>query len=289
MKTITFFSEKGGVGKSSFSMMYASWLHYKYGVKVGLADFNRRILAYRNEEIEQRNLLRKNNPDIKPFNVLKTWPIVDVNYERTRELRRSGVQQPYAVWLEEQCVDGRLTGMDVVLCDFPGSLSGYEFIQNISLHMLNLIVIPTDKDPMTLDSTFKLHDMIRKYNHCAFINKARTNLNNQRASYLKFAELLVKEGLPLLPDLISNSDRMMSIEKVDNIRSTFGFPDFDLPEYGASKDLGIGNLFIDVTRELAKTKDLRGTGTADLSFVERLRKVDDGRQLRGTQYKDYEI
>lgn len=289
MKTITFFSEKGGVGKSSFSIMYASWLHYKYGVKVGLADFNRRILNYRNEEIEKRKKLRIGNPDIKLFDVSKAWPIVDVNYDRTSELRKAGVQRPYAIWLEEECRSGRLAGMDVVLCDFPGSLTGFEFIQNCSMRMLNLIVIPTDKDPMVLDSTFSLHNLIKEYNHCAFINKARTNLNNQRASYIKFAELLVKEGLPLLPDMISNSDRMMSIEKVDNIRSTFGFPDFDLPEYGASKDLGIGNLFIDVTRELAKTKDLRGTGTADLSFVERLRKVDDGRQLRGTQYKDYEI
>ena len=40
MKTITFFSEKGGVGKSTFSIMLASWLHHKMGVKVALADFN---------------------------------------------------------------------------------------------------------------------------------------------------------------------------------------------------------------------------------------------------------
>ena len=289
MKTISFFSEKGGVGKSSFTIMYASWLHYKYGVKVALADFNKRILAYRNAEIKTRNELCKATPGLMPYDDRNAWPITDVNYTIIRMLKNEGDQSPYANWLEVECQKGKLKGFDVVICDFPGSLTGSEFIQVCGMRLLNLIVIPIEKDEMTINATFDLHKITKEFNHCVFINKARTNFNNQRATYRKFAEILVEKGLPLLPDMVSNSDRMMSIDKVDNIRSTFGFPDFDLPEFGPAKDLGVENLFIDVTRELEKTKDLKGTGTADLSFVHSLKKKPDARQLKGTSYPEYEI
>lgn len=292
MKTIAFFSEKGGVGKSSFTIMYASWLHYKYGVKVAVADFNQRISAYRKSEQEERLKLCKKNPGLKPFEDKNTWPIENVSYAVIRQYKSEGYATPYGFWFEAMYTRGSLRGYDVILCDFPGSMTGNEFQDVCSMKLLNLVIIPTEKDEMTLDSTFWLHTLLKsanKCNYCAFINKARTNLNNQRATYHGLAEILIKRGLPLLPDMVSNSDRMMSIDKVDNIRSTYGFPDFSRDEYGPNRDLGVENLFIDVTRELDKTKDLRDTGTADLSFVRSLKKTDDGRQLRGTPFKEYEI
>ena len=54
MKSLTFFNEKGGTGKSTFTMMYASWLQYIHGVRVTVVDFNERLEKYRNDEIEAR-------------------------------------------------------------------------------------------------------------------------------------------------------------------------------------------------------------------------------------------
>lgn len=290
MKTITFFSEKGGVGKSSFTIMYASALQYKYGIKVGIADFNKRIEGYRKAEINNRELRRKTNPDIPPFDIENAWPIYTVRNQEIADLQKMGYQNPYATWLDGK-LRNELKDMDVVLLDFPGSLTGKEFIQVAGMHMINLIVIPTEKDEMTLQSTQMLHNVLvkNKSNHCVFINKAQLGLRNLRATYLKLGEILIQKGFPMLPDMVTYSEKMMSIDKIDNFRSTFQFPDFNLPEFGASKDLGIQNLFIDITRELKKTPDLKGTSKANLSFADTLTKVNDGRQLTGTPYRQYEI
>ena len=107
--------------------------------------------------------------------------------------------------------------------------------------------------------------------------------------YMNLGRTLTKKGLPMLPDMVSHSDRMMTIDKVDIIRSTFGYPDFDSPAFTRSRDLGIQNLFIDVTRELAATEDQRRTAPSDLTFIEGLEKQNDGRCFTGSAFPQYEL
>lgn len=294
MKTITFFSEKGGVGKSTFSIMFASYLQ-KMGVKVALADFNSRIAMYRKAEMENRNKFIEKNPEsgLKPFDVTSAWPIVECTYKDYVELKRNGTQFPFGSWFDREISEGgRLHDYDIIVCDFPGSISGGEFTQVLGLKKISLVVIPTEKDQMTLQSTLKLRNYLKKSNNddfCVFVNKAQLGLKNFRSTYMRFGKRLIDVGLPVLPDMVSFSERIMALEKVDTIRSTFAFPDFEDAEYGSAKDLGIINLFIDILRELDKKPDLRGTGKTELPFVKDLVKKNDGRQLHGTPFNDYEI
>lgn len=292
MKTISFFSEKGGVGKSSFSIMYCSWLK-KHGVKVALADFNHRIGRYREAEIRARENYIANNPEdnVSPFNLEDAWPIVDAWSKDIEPYRREGLPQPHASWFKDQVRKGALAGYDVIVCDFPGSMSDGSFIDMLSLKQLNLVVVPTEKDEMTLHSTLRLKDILNKsnYNWCCFINKAQLGLKNFRNSYLRLGRKLKNSDVAMLPDIITYSERMTTIDKVDIIRSTFGFPDFTKPEFNGLSDLGLENLFIDVTRELNKTADLPGTSGADLDFVKQLKKKDDGRWFKGSAYPQYEF
>lgn len=291
MKSITFYSEKGGVGKSSFVILYASWLSYVHGVKVGVADFNERIANYRRAEVNQREALRKNDPSLPSFDERTAWPIVTAYPGDIITLKKSGYQKPNAAWLKRQIgQDGPLAQVDVLLCDFPGSLSGMEFLDIASLRMLNLVVIPTENDKMTERSTKKLHSLLKPgYNHCIFLNKANMNLAQMKARSREYVRQMTKAGYPMLPDIISATDRMGAIDKVDNMRSTFGFPTFETDADGRPKDFGIGNLFIDVTRELAKTADLPGTNRTDLSFVEGLSKNPDERQSGDSAFPEYQI
>ena len=290
MKILTFFNEKGGVGKSSFTMMYASWLKYVHGVKVGVADFNLRLNNYRRSEVLFREMYIKKNPetDVKPFSMDNIWPIVSVTERDIINLRREN-KLPYGVWLNDLIMDGELADMDVVLCDFPGSLSGREFLEVKAKNLLNLVVIPVEREQQTITTTFKLNRLLEGYNHCMFLNKAELNLPNIRKKYIEFARELKRSGWPMLPDLIVNSTRMGDMDRVDDMRSTFAYPDFSQPQYGNSKDLGIENLFIDITRELDKTADIDKTGTADLSFINNMVKKNDGRQFTGSAYPQYEI
>lgn len=289
MKTITFFSEKGGVGKSSFSILYASWLHHKHGVKVAMADFNDRISDYRAAEVRERNRIIRENPGkYLPYDGSKTWPIFNADFQKIDALRRRGSVFPYATWFEDTFVRNAGNAYDVVVCDFPGSLTGGEFENLLATNMLNYIVIPIEKEEQTIQSTMKLNNSLKGINHSVFINKALLDLRNIRTQYMNFGKLLASKGLPMLPDMVSRSDKMQVIEKVDIIRSTFNYPDFDSEAFARSRDLGIENLFLDVTRELAKTRDLYGTGKADLSFTERLAKRQDGRSFTGSSYPEYE-
>lgn len=299
MKIITFFSEKGGVGKSSFSIMYASWLKFQYGIKVGVADFNKRLSDYRLAEIDARRALIEKNPDldIKPLLPEQSWPIVEASYIEVKEYEKNGSQFPNASWLKDEITIGRLKDCDVVLCDFAGSLDDKKYTHCLIQGLISLTVTPIEKDSMTVKSTLNLYAGLKKYsvNHkisfanCVFVNKAQLGLRNYRKQYIDFAKFLKDKNLPVLPDIVSYSERMTSMNKVDNIRSTFGFPDFESPEYGMSKDLGIGNLFIDITKELAKRPDIKGTPKADLSFINDVQKKNDGRQFSGSAFPEYEI
>ena len=293
MKTITFFSEKGGVGKSSFSIMFASWLRYNHGVDVALADFNHRISRYRESEIRARNKFIKENPEtgVLPFNEHNAWPIVDAWADDIKSYQEDGLPYPYASWFNDQVTKGDLAGHDVIVCDFPGSMTDGSFMNMLTMHHLGLVIIPTEKDEMTLGSTLRLKDILNRtnYNYCCFINKAQLGLKNFRNAYLKFGRKLTALSVRMLPDIVTYSERMTTIDKVDIIRSTFGFPDFNKPEYNGISDLGIENLFIDVTRELAKVPDYKGTGNADLSFIETMQKKNDGRFFKGSSYPEYEF
>lgn len=291
MKTITFFSEKGGVGKSSFSMMYASWLKYVHGVKVGIADFNMRIKSYRMNEYQLREKFIKKNPELgyQHFDLDSAWPIASIR-AIDRENHKKISKYPNASWFKEEVESGSLNDLEVVICDFPGNLSGMEFVELLNMKYLNLIVIPTERETQTMQSTFKLNKVLEGKNRCIFINKAKLNLPNIRKKYIDMGKSLAsEEKWPILPDMVAYSEKMGDMDRVDDIRSTFCYPDFSLPQFGKMQDLGIENLFIDVTRELAKTPDFKGTLPADLGFVENLQKKDDGRQFTGSAYPMYEI
>lgn len=296
MKTITFFSEKGGVGKSTMSILYASWLSYKHGVKVAVADFNNRIQNVRDKDMKAMKAA-DGNPDVKltPAFTGTPWPTVTCKPKDVAMIRKNNLPYPHFKWLDWQFSRGDLRGFDVIVCDFPGSLTGQEFTDCLLAGGLSLIVIPVEKEQMTIASTFNIIRMLEMTRmddrYCAFINRALLDLTARKKSYMNFGPSLKDAGVKILPDFVQFSDRLQTLDRVDVLRSTLRYPDFDSPDYAGArtKDLGIENLFIDVTRELAKRPDLPGTDEAVLDFVDSLKKKDDGRQFAGSAFPHYEL
>lgn len=295
MKTLTFHNIKGGVGKSSFTILYASFLAYRHGIKVGVADIDTRINSYRKDEYNAK----KRNGTLD--NILETdpWVVAPVDYAAVKKYRNEYLPG-YATWLEKEIRQGSLKDCDVVLIDLPGAVSGGEAPEIIAKNLIGLYVIPTDRDSITLRVTVRTKNMINdiqkqianlKCNYCAFINQIQPQ--QKKSVYVQMAEILRSSGLPVLPDMIAYSERMKKIDDVDIMRSTFSYPDWENPLYEGSKDLGIDNLFIDITKLLAKTEDITGTKETDLSFIETVEKKcglqDLNRQLNGTAFPELEI
>lgn len=288
MKTVIFYNEKGGVGKSSFTIMYASYLKYKYGVKVGVADYNFRINNYRQDE----KAVRKNAGTYDLVKDKELWPIVTAMPKDINTFPKA-ILHKYCFWLQNQIDNGQLKGLDVILIDLPGSVAGGELRELLINHMISLCVIPTDRDAQTMRAA------IETYNRVAGSGKVPSMVFiNQVQSFVKFKEYEdIARELPqldppvkVLPDIISFSERMRKMTEVDLMRSTFEYPDWESKAFEGSKDLGIENLFIDVTRELVKVKDLKGTEPCELSFVKDLKKeFQERRQLFGTAFPEYEF
>lgn len=289
MKTITFFNEKGGVGKSTISIIYASWLKYRHGIKVGVADFNYRLEMFRKNELD----MMRETMNIEDVNekLEKAWPLISYSKKDENHLRRNGALMPAAKWLETQMKKGELKDLDVIVCDFPGSYeNGYN--ECMVMKYLGLVVIPIFKEKMSILCAMNTDSLNGRYqqNTCAFINKAQANLKSMANKYLRFAEMLRDTAeLKLLPDIVLHSNRLDEIEKLDEIKTSFDYPDFNDKKYAPTHDFGLENLFIDVTRELDKCKDIPDTGKTDLSFVHGLNKNVNGMQFKGSSFPEYEI
>lgn len=289
MKIIAFFNEKGGVGKTTFTLMYSSFLKYKYGIKVGVADFNSRLTDYRKDEIRTM----KQNETIDDEKIANAWPIVPVD---RKLVATYGQNNPgYALWLENLIKNGEFHDMDVVIADLPGSISGKELIHLVMYRMVNLVIIPFDKEQQAIAAAMAVKNFLRKVQSCrfcGFFNMVQTAYGS-KLDYVSIMKILEQQKLPVLPDMVSFSERMKNFGKVDLMRSSFTYPDWNKPEFKGSKDLGMENLFIDITKELAKTPDFRGTKPADLSFVNNICKDTSlqslNRQLNGTSFPEYEI
>lgn len=289
MKILTFYNEKGGVGKSTFTIMYASWLKYKHGIKVGVLDFNNRESNYRMNEIEEK----RDMGVLDRYDLDSMWPIVTADRKAIKKIKDDMITpMPNPYWVENEIRNGQLKGLDVLIVDLPGAVNAREFMEFLVSKMIGLYVIIFDRDPQTMDATIVVQNALMKsqQNYMGFINQAQSYVSIRE--YEQVAETLQKAGLPILPDIISYSERMKKISEPDIMRSTLEYPDWNSKIFEGSRDLGTENLFIDITRELAKTKDFKGTPASDLSFIRTLEKSLHGqekRQLTGTNFPEYEF
>lgn len=288
MKTISFYNEKGGVGKTTFTILYASFLKYKHGIDVAVLDLNNRISIYRKDEIANKKAM----DILDRYDMDSAWPIIQPAKEELQKFK--GQKMPLSNWLNEKILDGQFNDCQVLLVDLPGAAPTKEFGQMIFGKHINLYVIPTDRNAMTVRSTMAVYHAIDTYagepkpTVAAFINQIQTYISPKE--YERVAQILKNVKLQLLPDMISFSERLKTLNRENIIVSTLEYPNWSDKAFEGSKDLGIENLFIDVTKLLSETEDHENTKKANLTFCYGLHKeFREDRQLIHSSFPKFDF
>ena len=148
---IAFASQKGGVGKSTLTVLAASWLHYLHGIRVAVVDCDypqHSILKLSNcdkavvqsSAIYGRLLVSlAENKGVKPYRILCCKPS-----EAMLEWRK------WAAVAEER--------YDVVLFDLPGTVGNEGVLSTIV--ELDYLFIPMKADRIVLESTLNFASVL---------------------------------------------------------------------------------------------------------------------------------
>ena len=208
MRTFSFFNEKGGVGKSFHTIMFASFLAYHHNARVLVVDFehpNPRLEAERSNELK-----RLENPDSALSRYLETHgrpvsfytihsPLADeefaYNKEKAEDLRES-------IWA---LISSKK--FDYILFDFPGLLIKDSPAFDCCAHgQVDMVAVPFDTEPMTRKASY-LTCLFMKECHVdvvAFWNNI-SSAEVARKGFLELGELLFQRiDVPVMKDRIKN-------------------------------------------------------------------------------------
>ena len=213
MIVVSFFSAKGGTGKTTFNMSMASFLKYHLGKAVIVLDADTPEYNLYNSRVREVDYKRKNG-GIDESALYPVWKVLDVTPEGIESLAGK--------------LDALRGSVDYVLIDFPGSCVKDDAIWTFARRgVLNLVVIPVDMDPMVLASALQLAEIFTHTGQkvLLFFNKVHGKIPSEK--YDAVAELFRSRGFRMSECRIKNALAMSrDAESGSNyLRSTICFPE----------------------------------------------------------------
>lgn len=157
MKVVTIFSGKGGVGKTTMSILFASWL--KYYMK-------QRVFAYDFESPESR-MVYKRNKDLQALEQ-KTQSLT--HFVESMDFYPIGAIQGkpggYSNADLNRIADGleqaKSTGEGYIICDFPGRFESKEAVYTLVRRgLIDLIVFPIQPEEQSVASMLMINQYLR--------------------------------------------------------------------------------------------------------------------------------
>lgn len=146
-KYVAFCSPKGGVGKSTFTIVCASYLHYTKGLSVAVVDADYpQLSVFKTREREEKTMNEQVKYQQRIVDRFKAdgkriYPVIEATPE-------TAIQ----AWEQFQTQDGR--EFDIVLFDLPGTINAEGVMETIV--GLDHIFVPVTSDPMVMESTLSL-------------------------------------------------------------------------------------------------------------------------------------
>lgn len=217
MKVISFFSAKGGTGKTTFNMLFASYLKYVLGKKVIALDFDapeNNFASTRDREVD--SLLEKDpSATVDGF-----YPVRQIKSTSQAGIRKA-IQE-----LRE--LEGKY---DYVIVDAPGSMSEAEATSLLLVSfVLDLAVIPTDVDGMSIASSYSLACSCQAQNLPFFIFFNRVVWQEKKDLYEAFTQFFEEGGMTVSAHRIRSTVKLRrdSDSAASYLRSSIRFPEKEI-------------------------------------------------------------
>ncbi|MBD2703372.1 ParA family protein [Spirosoma sp. BT702] len=203
---IAFATQKGGMGKTTLSVLVASWLHYRRGIKVALLDVDGSQLSVYNqrlresEQMDEDTAARLDEQDIEPYPIL------------------SGNPSDVPSLLNQLAADVQL-----VLIDMPGNIDveGYD----TAISKLDYLLVPMETSEYSVTTGFNYLTAIKQINllptgRCRVVwNKYKPSRDGELADQLE--ERFAQYGFQALKSRIPQRD---SYQDATNRSTLFAMP-----------------------------------------------------------------
>lgn len=215
MKIVSFFTEKGGTGKTTFNIMLASYLHSK-GKKVIVLDFD--YPEFHLSEFRDRELLIYE----KKERTISRTPFL---IQKINEISFSGESGSRLI----RAIESVRNSYDYLILDFPGHLLPDDAICILSLKgMIDEIIVPVTRDPIEVNSARKLVKSLVKNGQKCSIFFNRVKFTSSQRVYEELAVFFGGLGAIVHDFRIKDSVNFQKESELGYIRSTLDFPSEDI-------------------------------------------------------------
>lgn len=242
MKVISFFSAKGGTGKTTFNVLLASYIKYRLCKRVMVLDFD--FPEFNLANIRGRDLLYLEREGI-PFKEEDFYPIEKVRKKKAKDICALASQ-----------FEKLSTELDYLILDFSGSFSDEDPVCQLLLDgHIDLMLIPVELAPMIIAS-------MRTLSHILQENHQRTRLffnrvcgREPKEAYARVREWFAEDGSVISEHYVKQSESMKKEkDATSHIRSTVDFP----MAYARKRNPGIVKLFDEVLEYVELDKKTAG-------------------------------
>lgn len=195
MQVISFFSAKGGTGKSTFNMLLASYLKYVLGKRVMVLDLD--APGYNLSSTREREVDGLMQEDAS-FDESSLYPI-----RKVEDLTRTHIKAEIADI-------GKLErDYDYVVIDCPGSLVRTDAsFQMLAAGVFSLIVIPMDVDGMSIASSYSLGEVCKKLGQPFILFFNKVYWQEKKELYAQYEEFFAEGGMRISPHRVKNSVKL---------------------------------------------------------------------------------